>query len=132
MGFRITRKAGWGQGWMGFIALALCLAAFCVQVRVGGGRRVPAATRLATLSRPGRVARPHGTSVQSAGQAQAAEDETGRDGHGGTDLAPARAVSLAAPGRPEGPGGYLDPSPAFPSGCAINGGRPRPPPEPSV
>jgi hypothetical protein len=118
---------------MSFIALTVWLAAFCVQVG-GGGRLAPSLVRPSrpAAGRPslsGKLAAHHGPSAQRAVQAQAADNETGRDGQGGTDLAPTRTVSMAAPGRPECPAAYAGPGPAFQAGRAVNGGRPRPPPE---
>jgi hypothetical protein len=128
MRFRITHKAGWVQGWMLFIALMLCFAAAHGQPQPSHRRPLEPAS-LAQASRPGRLRQPQAPAqARNILQAQAADDETGGGDHSGADLALATPASLLASGKPERAGGYQGAGPAFPSGCAVNGSRPRPPP----
>ena len=133
---RITQRAGWVKVWMSFIALMLWLAALGVhaQVRDLGIPASPASALLVCLasgtgSRPGKVKEAQGLWPQKVMQAQAAEDETDRDGHSGTDLAPVRPASVPTPGKSEGAGSYRCPETSFQQGWAVNGSRPRPPPD---
>jgi hypothetical protein len=119
-----------------FIALTLGLAALGVHAQVRD-RGIPAGPALAHLvyqvsgtgSRPAKAKEAQGLWPQKALQAQAAEDETGRDGHSGADLAPAWSASVPAPGKPERTGSYRCPEPSFQQGWAVNASRPRPPPD---
>jgi hypothetical protein len=129
MRFRITQKAGWLQGWMSVIALMMCLAAFCAHAPVRHRRPLEPASQTQSDSRPGRFRQPQAPAQgRSIAQAQAADDETGGGDHSRADLALATPVPVLAPGRPERAAGYRSAGPAFPSGCAVNGSRPRPPP----
>jgi hypothetical protein len=127
MGFRSTRRAGWARGWMSLAILALGLFALGVLGRAAGPGAFPSpAAAPAHLART-RAPRPP-TPVQRSARAQAADNESGRDGHAGADLVPARPAGAPACRGPERADGYEGPCPAFPSGCAVNGSRPRPPP----
>lgn len=126
MGFRGSRRAGRARGWMSLMVLALGLIALCVLGRAPGAGGFPGPAAAQTRSATARAPRPP-TSIQRSTQAQAAQNETG-DGHAGADLAPALPSCAPACAEPGRAGGYEGPCPAFPSGCAVNGSRPRPPP----
>ena len=132
---RSTPKAGWVQGWVGLLALALWLCGFGAQARTRAELLpAPAQVHLA-LPRPaasgaeGKVKEQQGlVSSLRAAQAQMSEGESGGKSHAGPDIILGLPVPVPNPGKPESAGGYQHPGPPFPTGCAAGGSKPRPPP----
>ncbi|MDR3669530.1 MAG: hypothetical protein P4L36_01725 [Holophaga sp.] len=129
MRFQIAQKAEWAQGWMSFIALTLCLAAFCAHAPVHTGHPSEPARMAQSGARPWKIRQPEPPAhAQRIAQAQATDDETGGSEHSRADLALPRPAPALAPGKPGRAEAYQDAGPAFPTGCTVHGSRPRPPP----
>jgi len=112
---------------MSLMVLTLGLIALCVMGWAPGAGGFPGPAATHAHSAKARAPRPP-TSIQRSTQAQAAQNETDHDGHAVADLDQARPSGVLAGAGPDRAGGYEGPCPAFPSGCAVNGSRPRPPP----